>query len=112
MPSVPIQPTINIDSGFGIGSGEGDYLPIVRVAPQYPRRALINDVEGWVIVEFTVTPLGTVTNPYIVAEEPSGVFSDVAKNAVLKFRYKPRIVNGEPISVAGVRNKITFRLAK
>ena len=112
LPSVPIQPTINIDSGFGIGSGEGDYLPIVRVAPQYPRRALINDVEGWVIVEFTVTPLGTVTNPHIVAEEPSGVFSDVAKNAVLKFRYKPRIVNGEPISVAGVRNKITFRLAK
>jgi len=112
LPSVPIQPTMNIESGFGVGTGEGDYLPIVRVAPQYPRRALINDVEGWVIVEFTVTPQGTVTNPRIVAEEPSGVFSDVAKNAVLKFRYKPRIVNGEPISVSGVRNKITFRLAK
>ncbi len=112
LPSIPIQPTMNIESGFGVGTGEGDYLPIVRVAPQYPRRALINDVEGWVIVEFTVTPLGTVTNPHIIAEEPNGVFSDVAKNAVLKFRYKPRIVNGEPISVSGVRNKITFRLAK
>lgn len=112
LPSVPIQPTMNIDAGFGIGTGEGDYLPIVRVAPQYPRRALINDVEGWVVVEFTVTPQGTVSNPRVVAEEPKGVFSEVAKNAVLKFRYKPRVVNGEPISVAGVRNKITFRLAK
>ena len=112
LPSVPIRPTMNIESGFGVGTGEGDYLPIVRVAPQYPRRALINDVEGWVIVEFTVTPLGTVTNPHIISEEPNGVFGDVAKNAVLKFRYKPRIVNGQPISVSGVRNKITFRLAK
>ncbi|OUS32289.1 hypothetical protein A9Q99_01245 [Gammaproteobacteria bacterium 45_16_T64] len=112
LPSVPVQPTFSIDSGFGIGTGEGDYLPIVRVAPEYPRRALINDIEGWIIVEFTVTPKGTVRDPHIIAEEPKGIFGDVAKNAVLKFRYKPRIVNGQPISVTGVRNKITFRLAK
>ena len=112
LPSVPIQSTMNIDSGFGIGTGEGDYLPIVRVAPQYPRRALINDVEGWVVVEFTVTPQGTVTNPRVVSEDPEGVFDEVAINAVLKFRYKPRVVNGEAISVSGVRNKITFRVAK
>lgn len=112
LPSVPIQPSFNIDGDFGIGTGEGDYLPIVRVAPQYPRRALINNIEGWAVVEFTVTPQGTVRDPKVVDEEPKGVFGDVAINAVLKFRYKPRIVNGEAISVSGVRNKITFRLAK
>jgi len=112
LPSVAILSTIDIDSGFGVGTGEGDYLPIVRVAPQYPRRALVNSIEGYVIVEFTVTRLGTVSQPHIVAAEPSGVFDQVAISAVLKFRYKPRVVNGEAIAVAGVRNRINFRLAK
>jgi len=34
----------------------------------------------------------------------------VAMNASLKFKYKPKVVNGEPIEVSGVRNRITFEL--
>lgn len=103
---------INVTPGFGIaaGSADGDYLPIVKVAPVYPRRAVDRGIEGYVIVEFTVTKTGAVRDPRVVEYEPSTIFNKAAIEAALKFKYKPRIVNGEPIEVHGVLNKITFQL--
>jgi len=109
-------PVANVDiavsPGFGItaGSADGDYLPIVKVAPIYPRRAQDRGIEGYVIVEFTVTKTGAVRGPKVVEYEPSTIFNKAALDAALKFKYKPRIVNGEAIEVHGVLNKITFRL--
>ncbi len=95
--------------GFGLAISDGDYLPIVKVAPIYPRRALSRGLEGYVIVEFTVTNTGSVRDPFVV-ESTSSLFERAALGAVLKFKYKPRIVDGEPIEVAGVQNKISFEL--
>ena len=95
--------------GFGLAISDGDYLPIVKVAPVYPRRALSRGLEGYVIVEFTVTKTGTVRDPFIV-ESTSSLFENAALKAVLRFKYKPRIVDGDPIEVAGVQNKISFEL--
>lgn len=103
---------IAVSPGFGIaaGSADGDYLPIVKVAPIYPQRAIDRGIEGYVIVEFTVTKTGSVKNPRVVEFHPSTIFNKAAVDAALKFKYKPRIVNGEPIEVHGVLNKITFKL--
>jgi protein TonB len=103
---------IDIAPGFGIvaGSADGDYLPIVKVAPVYPSRAIDREIEGYVIVEFTVTKTGAVRDPKVVEYHPSTIFNRAALAAALKFKYKPRIVNGEPIEVHGVLNKITFQL--
>ena len=103
---------IAVSPGFGItaGSADGDYLPIVKVAPVYPRRAVDRGIEGYVIVEFTVTKTGAVRNPRVVEYDPSTIFNKAALAAALKFKYKPRIVNGEAIEVHGVLNKITFKL--
>jgi protein TonB len=95
--------------GLGLGTSDGEYLPIVKVAPIYPRRALQRGLEGYVIVEFTVTRQGTVKD-VVVIESTSTVFDRAATEAAAKFKYKPRIVNGEPIEVPGVRNQITFKL--
>jgi protein TonB len=95
--------------GLGLGQADGEYLPIVKVAPVYPRRALQRGLEGHVIVEFTVTRQGTVKD-VVVVESTSSVFDRAAVQAASKFKYKPRVVNGEPIEVPGVRNKITFKL--
>ncbi len=110
---VPVSDVdIAVSPGFGIsaGSADGDYLPIVKVAPVYPRRAVDRGIEGYVIVEFTVTKTGAVRNPRVVEHEPSTIFNKAALAAALKFKYKPRIVNGEAIEVHGVLNKITFKL--
>ncbi len=103
---------MNVTPGFGAieGSADGDYLPIVKVAPIYPRRAVNRGVEGYVILEFTVTKTGAVRNPVVVEYHPSTIFNRAAIEAAVKFKYKPRIVNGEPIEVHGVLNKITFQL--
>ena len=102
---------LNIDmGGTGGFSSDGEYLPIVKVAPVYPRRALTRGIEGYVILEFTVTRMGTVMNPVVIEAKPNGIFDRAALQAALKFKYKPKVVNGEPIEVRGVRNIIRFEL--
>jgi len=102
---------INLDVGGGGFSSDGEYLPIVKVAPIYPRRAQTRGIEGYVLLEFIVTKTGAVANPMVIESKPPGIFDRSALNAALKFKYKPKVVNGEPIDVAGVRNRITFELA-
>ena len=95
---------------MALESGDGEYLPIVKVAPVYPRRALQRGIEGYVIVEFIVTKQGSVRDPVVVEANPQGIFERAAMDAALKFKYKPRVVNGEPTEVAGVQNRITFEI--
>ena len=96
--------------GTGFGISDGEYLPIVKVAPVYPNRALTRGLEGYVIVEFTVTPQGT-TKDAVVIESTSSLFERAAVEAALKFKYKPRVIDGQAVEVPGVRNKITFEIS-
>ncbi len=116
----PSAPTINVaapevatDADIGGPGGmniaEGDYLPIVRVAPVYPARALSRGLEGYVDLAFTVTSSGTVRDP-IVTYSSSSLFERAAIRAVLKFKYKPRVVDGVPIDVPNVKTRITFKI--
>jgi protein TonB len=106
----PVSTSADVSiGGFGLAVSDGDYLPIVKVEPIYPRRAMSRGMSGHVIVEFTVTRTGTVRDPFVV-ESTSSIFERAALAAVLKFKYKPRVVDGEAIEVAGVQNKITFVL--
>ena len=113
-PTINIPPptvATNVDIG-GPGSmniAEGDYLPIVRVAPVYPARALSRGIEGYVDMSFTVTASGTVKDP-IVQFSTSSLFDRAATRAVLKFKYKPRVVDGQPVEVSGVKTRITFKI--
>ena len=108
-------PTINTSAQIA-GPGElsysdGEYLPIVRVAPVYPNRALSRGLEGYVDLMFTVTEAGTVKDP-VVTYSTSSLFERAAKNAVLKFKYMPRVVDGKPVEVPGVETRIRFQLEK
>ena len=116
----PMAPTINvapptvasetsIGGPGGMNIAEGDYLPIVRVAPVYPARALSRGLEGYVDMEFTVTTTGTVKDPVVVFST-SSLFERAAERAVLKFKYKPRVVDGVPVEVPNVKTRITFKI--
>ena len=113
-PSINVAPptvTASTDIGGpgGMNIAEGDYLPIVRVAPVYPARALSRGLEGFVDLSFTVTTTGTVKDP-IVLQSTSSLFERAAVRAVLKFKYKPRVVDGVPVDVPGVKTRISFQL--
>jgi len=106
-------PTARVDvsiSSSGMSSGDGEYLPIVKVAPIYPRRAQTRGISGYCIVEYIVTTTGAIREPVAVDCQPSGVFEKASVKAAAKFKYKPRVVDGEPIEVAGVQNKFTYEL--
>lgn len=107
----PVNPNVDINIGGlgGFDNVDGEYLPIVKVAPVYPRRAQSRGLGGYCILSFTVTKLGTVADP-VVDECTSSLFERASINAALKFKYKPRVVNGEPIDVPGVKHKITFEI--
>lgn len=111
MGAVDTNVDLNV-GGVGGVSSDGEYLPIVKVAPVYPRRAQTRGIEGYVLLEFVVTKTGAVRDPVVIEASPPGIFDRAAIQAALKFKYKPKVVNGEPIDVAGVRNLITFELAE
>ena len=101
--------TLNLSTS-GMSSGDGEYLPIVKVAPIYPRRAQTRGISGYCIVEYTVTKTGSIRDPQPVDCQPSGIFERASVKAAEKFKYKPRVVDGEPIEVAGVQNNFTYEL--
>ncbi len=106
-PQVAAETSIGGPGGMNIA--EGDYLPIVRVAPVYPARALSRGLEGYVDMSFTVTTTGTVKDPVVIFST-SSLFERAAIRAVLKFKYKPRVVDGVPVDVPNVKTRITFKI--
>lgn len=110
--NMSLENTTAVKAGFGLSSTDGEYLPIVKVAPLYPPSAQSRGQEGWVLLEFTVTETGAVRDPVVIEAEPAGVFDDAAKKAALKFKYKPRVSGGKPIAVPKVQHLITFKLEK
>lgn len=109
--AVPVETDIELSSGgFSLGVGEGDYLPIVKVAPIYPQRALSRGIQGECVVEFTVTRSGTTRDARAVEGQCRGTFEKASVKAALKFKYKPRVIDGQAVEVPGVRNKFTYRI--
>ena len=90
---------------------EGGIIPIVTIAPNYPRKAAIAKIEGWVEMEFTITEIGTVVNPKVINSKPSRVFNREALRAILKYKFKPKIVGGQAVTQVATQ-RIDFKLAK
>ncbi len=96
-------------AGGRIGLGDGDFLPIVKVAPIYPRRAQTRGLEGQCLIQFTVDTTGATKDASVV-ECTSSLFEKASVDAVLRFKYKPRVVDGVAQEVPGVQHIITFKL--
>lgn len=112
--SVAIAPKVGVKlniGGVGGFSSDGDYLPIVKVNPKYPSRALSRGIEGYCTVAYTVTTTGE-TRDVVENDCPNKIFLSASIRAAQKFKYKPKVIDGEPIEVPGVRNRFIFELAE
>ena len=87
-----------------------DVIPLVRINPDYPPRALSRGLEGWVQVQFTITPTGTVANAVVVNAEPKNIFDDAALKAIARWRYNPKVEGGVAVERVGVQTIIRFQL--
>ncbi|MEE4625851.1 energy transducer TonB [Pseudomonas alliivorans] len=85
------------------------YQPLSKEAPDYPERALDKGIEGDCTVVYDVSPQGRVVNPQVQgACHPLFMRPSVA--AAETFRYQPRIVDGKPVTVSGVKNTFHYRI--
>ena len=87
-----------------------DVIPLERIAPDYPPRALSRGLEGWVKVQFTITPTGTVKDPKVVDSMPKEIFDDAALKSIARWRYNPRVEGGVAVERVGVQTIIRFQL--
>jgi protein TonB len=108
--ATPAETDIELSgAGFSLGVGEGDYLPIVKVAPIYPQRALLRGIEGYCVVQYMVTRQGTIRDPFVIEDQcTNSMFHRPSLQAALKFKYKPRVIDGQAVEVPGVQNKFTY----
>ncbi|TJY56782.1 energy transducer TonB [Sinimarinibacterium sp. CAU 1509] len=82
--------------------GDGELIPLVRIAPQYPRQALRDGIAGEVTLEITVGPDGTVKSARVKSAKPRGYFESAAVAAAYKGRFRPKVVDGTPQETTGV----------
>lgn len=105
----------NVDIGLDIGitglnATDGEMLPLVNIQPTYPTRAAQRGIEGWCQVSFTVTASGGVENVVVVDAEPRGMFDSSSIRAAERFRFQPRVVNGEAVPVPNVQYVFRYQL--
>ena len=108
---------VQIDTGLelsnaSISATDGDYLPLVAIAPQYPTRAAQRGIQGWCLVSFTVDGLGNVVEETIVVvdAEPPNIFDRSSERAAARFKFQPRVVDGQGVEVAGVQYLFRYEL--
>ena len=84
------------DAQIGMGFGDGDVIPLVRMPAQYPSKAKRRNIEGFVKARLEVNVLGTVDSVEIIDAKPRGVFERSAIRALYKYKFKPQIIDGKP----------------
>lgn len=98
--STSVEPTVRV-KGF---------LPIIMVTPIYPRKALARNIEGRIMVQFTVTTTGEPVDPTIIFAQPKGVFEKNVLRALSQSRFRPLTINGVAVDVKGVSEEFVFKL--
>jgi protein TonB len=109
---VPVSqpaPPLNTQSPTILGTANSPLINIIAVQPNYPVSASQRGLEGHVIVVFDVTEMGTVSN-VVVVESSSSIFNKAAIDAAYRFRYKARMVDGEPKASSGLQKLFRFKM--
>ena len=117
------KPKANFKAG-GSFFRDGEYIPLFKVVPIYPRRAQERGTMGYALVEFTITNTGSVEDAkalegYCTNSDPSDpsaefrpctMFNSASARAAIKLKYKPKIVDGKAVAVEGVLHRFTYIL--
>ena len=92
--------------------GNQQALPLYRVDPRYPSKALKRRVEGYVIMRFTIDATGRPKDIEVIEAEPERMFEREAIRALKKWKYQPKVEDGVSIEQYGQTAKVEFKLAK
>jgi protein TonB len=114
--------TLGLDtsiSGLEISSPEfGDFgvtqnvMPLSRVEPNYPSRALKRNIEGSITLSFNIDPNGRTVDIKVTSAQPKRIFDREAIRAIKKWRFQPKVVDGVAVSQFGMSQTIEFKMNK
>ena len=100
-----------LGGGFGgSGNSDRDAIPLVRIDPIFPRKAALLGKEGQVKVKFDVNPAGEVINVRILEASPPQLFNRAAKKTIYQWKYRPKVIDGKPVSQKGLEVLLVFKL--
>ncbi len=102
-------PDAQVDK-IDLSGGSSTIVPVYRIAPDYPARALSRGIEGYVDLVFDVTASGRTENIRVLEAQPEGVFEKSAMRTLAKWKYRPPVQDGVPYGQKGMTTRISFRL--
>jgi periplasmic protein TonB len=111
-PTIEAKANVRANVSLGAGGTDRDTVPLVRIEPDYPMKARQRGIEGWAVVQFTITPAGTIKDAKVVQAQPPGFFEEAAINAVNRWKYNPKIENGVAVERPGIMIRLDFKLDK
>ena len=85
-------------------------IPIIKFPPEYPQRELMRNVEGFVLLQFTITVAGTVENIEVLNADPPGAFETAASRALSRWKYQPKMVDGNPVAQPKMQEVFRFEI--
>ena len=91
IPKVATPQRVRVSSGVSTG------LLIKKVTPNYPQLAKQARIQGSVVLQAEISKEGTIQNLQLISGHP--MLAPAAIEAVKQWRYKPYLLNGEPVAV-------------
>jgi protein TonB len=91
VPKVAAPQRVRVSSGVSTG------LLIKKVQPNYPPLARQARIQGSVVLQAEISKEGTIQNLQLISGHP--MLAPAAIEAVKQWRYKPYLLNGEPVAV-------------
>ncbi|MDH5737711.1 MAG: TonB family protein [Gammaproteobacteria bacterium] len=107
LPVLP-GPVVTVETGIS----DGAPMATLTITPEYPRIAVDRNLDGYVIVEFDISETGRVINPRVIESHPGTLFNRSALKAISRFRYKPMVVDGQPVEFYGAFYRFIYELDK
>jgi protein TonB len=80
-----------------------------KVRPEYPADAKKDHIQGVVVMKVTIDKEGNVHNLQLISGHPA--LAQSAIDAVKQWKYKPYLLNGEPVEVE-TQVTVNFTLAE
>ena len=99
----PVLQTLNVSQGVSQG------LLLKKVQPTYPRNAITMRIEGSVELMATISKTGDISHVKVLSGDAQ--LSRAASDAVKQWKYKPYLLNGEPVEIQ-TQVTINFKLPK
>jgi periplasmic protein TonB len=104
--------------GVGVSTTSGDsdpgvttnWQPIEQIKPEMPREAALKGIEGFIKFRVDINEEGRPENITVIEAENRSVFEQAARKALRKWKYSPRMVNGQAVKVVGHTIQIDFKL--